>query len=54
MKHLKRIPATAFLAVLAIAGLAAILAGVYLLLGLAPTLITGGVCAVAVGLLVDA
>lgn len=38
---------------LVLSGAAAALAGVYLLLGVAATLILGGVAAVAAGLLVD-
>lgn len=53
MKHLKRIPTIVLPALLVLAGSVAALAGVYLLLGLAAALITGGVAGVAAGLLVD-
>lgn len=53
MSILKR-PSAAFLvALLVLAGFACALAGVYLLTGLAVSLIVGGVAAVAFGLLVD-
>lgn len=44
---------TVLLLLLALAGVAAVLLGVYLLFGAAVTLITGGVAAVATSLLVD-
>lgn len=53
MKHIKRIPAVAWSAFLVLAGAGSALAGVYLLTGLAVTLIVGGVAATALGLLVD-
>lgn len=53
MSHFKQIPAPLLLLALVLAGAASVLAGVHMLWGLAPTLILGGVVAVAVGLLVD-
>lgn len=53
MKHLRRIPPVALSALLVLVGAGTALAGVYLLFGLAPTLVVGGVAAVVVGLLVD-
>lgn len=53
VKHIKRIPAVAWSAFLVLAGAGSALAGVYLLTGLAVTLIVGGVAATALGLLVD-
>lgn len=53
MTRIKRLPAWILVLLLVLAGAAAALAGVYLLVGLAPTLIAGGVAAVLVGLLVD-
>lgn len=44
---------TLTLGLLTLAGAAAVVAGVYLWLGLAAALIAGGVAAVATGLLVD-
>lgn len=44
---------TLALGLLTVAGAGAVVAGVYILLGLAAALITGGVAAVAAGLLVD-
>ena len=43
----------ALMALLAVAGAASVVAGVYLLLGLAVALIVGGGASVAAGLLVD-
>ena len=53
MKLKKSLSVGALMALLAIAGAAAVVAGVYLLAGVAVALIVGGVGAVAVGLLVD-
>lgn len=50
---LKRINASYWMALLTVVGLCAALAGVYLLAGLAVTLLTGGALAAAFGLLVD-
>lgn len=53
MSHFKRIPITLLPLVLVLLGVAAVLAGAYLLTGLAVTLVVGGTLAVAAGLLVD-
>lgn len=53
MTRIKRIPGAAWAALLVLAGACSALVGVYLFLGLAATLVIGGVAAVAVGLLVD-
>lgn len=53
MKHVKRVPVAALPPLAVIAGLCAILAGVYLLVGLPAALIVGGALAAAGGLLVD-
>lgn len=53
MTRIKRLPDWILPVLLILGGLAAALAGVYLLVGLAPTLIAGGVAAVLAGLLVD-
>jgi len=53
VRHLKRIPLAVFPVLLVLAGFAATQVGLYLLLGLAPTLIAAGVAAVVAGLLVD-
>lgn len=53
MTRIKRIPGTLWAVLLVAGGLAAALAGVYLLAGLAVSLIVGGVIAAALGLLVD-
>lgn len=53
MKHLRRVPPILLPVSLVLAGAAASIAGVYLLLGLAAALITGGAAAVVAGLLVD-
>lgn len=45
--------ATTLLALLVVAGAGCVLAGVYLLLGLAATLIVGGLTAAVAGLLVE-
>ena len=53
MSHFKRIPITLLPILLVLAGCAAALSGVYLLTGLAVTLVAGGVAAALVGLIVD-
>lgn len=53
MSHFKRIPVAVVPILLVLLGLGAALAGCYLLLGLAPALILGGITSAAVGLLVD-
>jgi len=53
MTRMKRIPPVALTATLALAGFGSLLAGVYLLAGLAVALIVGGALATAAGLLVD-
>jgi len=53
VSHFKQIPPVALTAALVLVGLAAILTGVYLLAGLAVTLLAGGAAAMAAGLLVD-
>lgn len=53
MKLKKPLSLPVLLALLVLVGAASAIAGVYLLLGLAPALIIGGAGMVAVGLLVD-
>lgn len=53
MKHIRRIPLAAVPVLAVLAGLAAIVAGVYLLFGLPVALIAAGCLATAGGLLVD-
>ncbi|MGD9693925.1 MAG: hypothetical protein AB7G17_14395 [Phycisphaerales bacterium] len=53
MRHVKRIPGLTVAVLLVLLGVVSVLTGVYLLTGLAVTLIVGGVLAVAAGLLVD-
>lgn len=53
MSIIKRPSAAVVLALLVLLGFGAALAGVYLLVGLAPTLIAGGVTVGAFGLLAD-
>lgn len=53
MRLLRRIPSVVLPLVLVLAGGSAALAGVYLLAGLAPTLVVGGAAAVVAGLVVD-
>lgn len=53
MSHIKHIPAALLPLALVLLGVVSALAGVYLLAGLAVTLIVGGTLAVAAGLLVD-
>ena len=53
MKHIRRIPLATFALLAVLAGLASIVAGIYLLGGLPAALITGGGLAAAVGLLAD-
>lgn len=53
MKHIRRFPVAVLPVLAVLGGLAAAVAGVYLLLGLAAALIAGGATAVAGGLLVD-
>lgn len=54
MKRIRRVSPVALLALLGIAGFTVALAGLYLLTGLAVTMLAGGVCMVVVALLVDA
>ena len=53
MTRLRRIPASLLVVVAVLAGFTAALAGLYLLAGLAVTLLVGGCAVVAAGLLVD-
>jgi hypothetical protein len=53
MTHVKRIPPVVLTILLVLGGLAAVLAGVYMLAGLAVTLLAGGAAVMAAGLLVD-
>lgn len=53
MTHLKHLPATTLPVLLVVPGLGCAVAGLYLLGGLAVTLLVGGCVAVAAGLLVD-
>lgn len=53
MKHIKVPTLTIVLAGLVLCGIISVVAGVYLLWGLAVALIVGGAAAVATGLLVD-
>ncbi len=53
MSHFKQVPAPLLLTLLALLGVGAVVAGVYLIWGLAVALIVGGVIAAAAGLLVD-
>lgn len=53
MSILKRPSPAVLMILLVLAGAAAVVAGVYLLAGLAASLIVGGVAAVTFGLLVD-
>lgn len=53
MTGVKRIPATALPILAVLAGFGCVVAGLYMLLGLAPTLIAGGIVLAAAGLLVD-
>jgi len=53
VKHFKRIPRVVWPALLVVVGFCSVAAGVYLLAGLAVTLLVVGVAAVALGLLVD-
>jgi len=53
VSHFKQIPPVVLTTTLTLAGFGSLLAGVYLLAGLAVALIVGGALATAVGLLVD-
>jgi hypothetical protein len=53
VKPKKSLSLPVLMALLALCGAVAVIAGVELLFGLAPALIVGGVGAIAVGLLVD-
>jgi hypothetical protein len=53
MSHFKHIPVALLPLALLLLGVAAVLAGAYLLTGLAVTLVVGGIVAAAAGLLVD-
>ena len=53
MKHIRRIPLAVIPVFFVLAGLAAVIAGVYLLAGLPVALIAGGCLSTAGGLLAD-
>lgn len=54
MNRIRRVSPVALLALLGVTGFAVSLIGLYLLAGLAVTMLAGGVCMVAAALLVDA